>query len=126
MITTGTFYGIGQKQADLAAMEHFIEAMKYEIIAQGFCIFNLVTAKAAVGFLLLRFAGHKWHRWAVWFCIGTNGIMATWCTIAVFIQCLPIQKTWNRLLPGNCWLDFTTVGIVTSGKYSPKPYLGVC
>ena len=91
--------------------------MKLEIIAQALCIFNLVTSKAAVAFLLLRFAARTWHRIFVWFCVVTNAIMATFLTIAVFIQCIPVESVWRSDIQGNCWLDFTTAGITVSGMF---------
>lgn len=86
-----------------------------EVIAQGICIFNIVTSKAAVAFLLLRIVARTWHKVFIWFCLITNSIMATFLTIAVFIQCIPVESVWNVAVNGNCWLDFTTAGITVSG-----------
>jgi hypothetical protein len=89
--------------------------MKYEVIAQGVCIFNIVTTKAAVAILLLRVVERTWHKVFIWFLLISNSIMATWCTIAIFIQCVPVEKVWNFMAEGSCWLDFAKVGITTSG-----------
>lgn len=56
-----------------------------------------------------------WHRVFIWVCVISNTLLATWCTIAVFIQCLPVEKVWDFTVPGNCWLDFAKVGLTTSG-----------
>ena len=113
LISAGTAYGIGQKRADVVPAE-YTQAMMFQIIGQGVCIFNIVTSKAAVGLLLLRIVTRTWHKTFIWFILITNSIIATFCTIAVFIQCIPIAAVWNYEVQGNCWLDFTTVGITTS------------
>lgn len=115
-ISAGTAFGIGQKSDDIPPAD-YVEAMKLEIIAQGVCIFNIVTSKASVGFLLLRIVTRPWHRVVIWFILVTNSIMATFLTIAVFIQCIPVQSVWDRSVEGNCWLDFTTTGITVSGMW---------
>ncbi|KAK7421449.1 hypothetical protein QQX98_002147 [Neonectria punicea] len=113
MITVGTSFGIGQRRADIPPSD-YIQAMKYEIIGQGICIFNIATSKAAVAFFILRIVRNTRHRIFIWICAVTNLLLVTWCTIAVFIQCIPIEKVWNNDVPGTCWLDFAKVGIATS------------
>lgn len=115
-ISAGTEHGIGQKRGDVPP-DDYTEAMKLEIIGQGVCIFNIVTSKTAVAFLLLRFAARTWHRVFIWFCVVTNSIMATLLTVAVFVQCIPVESVWNFDIKGNCWLDFTTAGITVSGAF---------
>lgn len=109
----GTTWGVGQRRADIPE-DHYIQAMKFEIIGQGVCIFNIVISKAAVSFLLLRIVTRTWHKAFVWFCFVTTGIIVTWCTIAVFIQCIPVVKVWDPSVDGECWLDFAKIGLATS------------
>ncbi|KAI5459432.1 hypothetical protein BGZ63DRAFT_361102 [Mariannaea sp. PMI_226] len=113
LVSVGTLYGIGQKRADVS-QDDYIQAMKYEIIAQGVCIFNIATSKAAVAFFILRIVTKTAHRVFIWACIISNTLLATWCTIAVFIQCIPVESVWNPNIKGNCWLDFAKVGLTTS------------
>ena len=113
-VSMATGYGLGQKRADIPP-EDYIQAMKYEVIGQGICIFNLVTAKAAIAFFLLRIVFKIWHKVLIWICIITNTGLAVFGTIAVFIQCTPVEKVWNFMVPGECWLDFATIGLVVSG-----------
>ncbi|KAF4988167.1 hypothetical protein FDECE_15164 [Fusarium decemcellulare] len=113
LISAGTSYGIGQKRDDISS-EDYIESMKYEIISQGICIFNIATSKAAVAFFILRIIRETKHRIFIWGCIITNTLLALWCTIAVFIQCIPIIKVWDQSVPRECWLDFVKVGIACS------------
>uniref|UniRef100_A0A8H7NEJ2 Rhodopsin domain-containing protein n=1 Tax=Bionectria ochroleuca TaxID=29856 RepID=A0A8H7NEJ2_BIOOC len=112
-VAVGTSYGVGQRRADIAP-EDYIEAMKWEVIAQGVSIFNLVASKGAVAFLLLRIVTQAWHKVYIWFCFVTNSIIATWCTIAVFIHCTPVDKIWNPNVEGHCWLDLAKVALATS------------
>lgn len=96
--------------------DEYTEAMKWEVIGQGLGIFNIVTSKAAVAFLLLRIVEQTWHKMYIWFCIVTNSLLASWCTLAIFVQCMPVHKVWDPMHDGECWLDFTKVGLVTSCK----------
>jgi hypothetical protein len=89
--------------------------MKMEIIGQAVCIFNIATSKAAVGFFLLRILAKNWHKACIWFLMVTNSLLAIWTTIAVFIQCIPVESVWNATVKGNCWLDFAKVGLTCSG-----------
>lgn len=109
----GTLWGVGQLRANIPS-ESYIQAMKFEVIGQGVCIFNIVISKAAISFLLLRIVTRTWHKIFVWFCFITVGLIATWCTIAIFIQCFPIAKLWNPSIEGECWLDFARIGLATS------------
>ncbi|KAM0543295.1 hypothetical protein ACHAPJ_012379 [Fusarium lateritium] len=114
LISVGTTFGIGQKRDDIPDHD-YIEAMEYELIGQGVCIFNIATSKAAVAFFILRIVREMRHRIFIWFRILSNTLLATWTTIAVFIQCFPIAKVWNPMgVEGDCWLDFTKVGIACS------------
>jgi hypothetical protein len=113
MVSTATSYGLGQKRADIPPADYIL-AMKYEVIGQGICIFNLVTAKAAIAFFLLRIVFKTWHKVMIWLCIISNTLLATFGTIAVFIQCTPVQKFWDFAVPGECWLDFASIGLVVS------------
>lgn len=88
--------------------------MKLEIIGQGVCIFNILISKAAVSFLLLRIVTRTWHKIFIWFCFITTSIIVIWCTISIFIQCIPVEAVWNPNVVGNCWLDFAKIGLATS------------
>lgn len=112
-VSVATGYGLGRLRAEIPP-EDYIQAMKFEIIGQGICIFNLVTAKAAVAFFLLRVVFKIWHKVLIWLCIISNAALATWGSIAVFIQCTPVEKVWDFSVPGECWLDFASIGLVVS------------
>ncbi|SPO06361.1 related to integral membrane protein pth11 [Cephalotrichum gorgonifer] len=112
-ISAGTAYGLGQRRADIPP-EDYIQAMKFEIIGQGVCIFNIATSKGAVAAFLLRIVRRRWHCLFIWAVVVSTCLIVTWCTIAIFIQCTPVEKVWNFEVPGKCWLDFSTIGLATS------------
>ena len=89
--------------------------MKFEVISQGFCIFNIATSKASVALFLLRIVTKTWHKIFIWFCIVATTIVASLTTIGIFVQCIPVAALWNPAVHGNCWLDFTALGTVGSG-----------
>lgn len=117
-------YGIGQHRADIPP-EDYIQAQKFEVIGQGLCIFNITISKCAVAFLLLRIVARPWQKAFIWFCIVSNTILASWATIAIFIQCTPIEKVWDISVEGDCWLDFAKIGLVCSGTLNSAGYYRV-
>lgn len=119
-ISAGTAYGIGQKRADIDPAD-YVQAHMFEIVGQGVCIFNIAISRGAVAFLLLRVVNRPLHKIFIWACIGTNSALVVFCTIAVFIQCLPIQSVWDQSIKGNCWLNFAKIGLTTSGELNLDP-----
>lgn len=104
--------------------EDYILAMKYEVFGQAVCIFNLILSKATIGLFLLRIVFETWHKAVIWFVLGTNSILVIWCTVAIFIQCVPVQMVWGATTEGHCWLDFAKIGLATSGTPTMHPNNG--
>lgn len=108
-------------------MDTYTMGMKYEILGQAVCIFNIITSKSAVAMFLLRIVVVKWHRALIWAGVLLTAGITTFTTVGVVIQCLPVQATWDaRLTPtANCWLNFPPVGITTSCELTSRsvPYL---
>lgn len=117
LITVATTYGLGRRRAEISP-EDYVQAQKYETIGQAVCIFNIIFSKCAVAFFLLRIVFKRWHKALIWCCIVTTTLLTTWGTIAIFIQCTPVEKVWNfQGVDGVCWLDFAKIGLVVSGTF---------
>lgn len=112
-ITAGTIHGLGRLASELALGEP-VEAMKMEILGQAICILNIAVSKSAIAFFLLRILAKGRHKAIIWVCIISTTIISCVCAAAAFLQCDPIPKVWNHQIPGECKLDFRTIGMTTS------------
>ncbi|KAI1075005.1 hypothetical protein F5B20DRAFT_573723 [Whalleya microplaca] len=113
--SNATLYGLGRLAADINNPGNYIEATKNEIIAQAFGILVVGVSKTAVACFLLRIMVQQWHRVVLWFCILSTCGLSLFCCVTVFVQCIPIDKTWNRTgVEGYCWINFAPVGIATA------------
>ncbi|KAI5927226.1 hypothetical protein F4810DRAFT_649833 [Camillea tinctor] len=109
-----TAYGLGRKMAEINDLDSYVTAAKYEVIGQSFAILVVGISKTAVACFLLRIMIERWHKVVLWLCIiSINGI-SLFCTVAIFIQCIPLERVWNPTADGYCWLNFTAVGIATA------------
>lgn len=86
----------------------------YEIIGEAFCILVGATGKCAVSAFLLRIVFKRTHVLMLWFFIVSTCGLTILCAITFFVQCIPVQANWNPNVKGNCWLDFTKLGITTA------------
>ncbi|KAI0004696.1 hypothetical protein F4779DRAFT_599511 [Xylariaceae sp. FL0662B] len=113
--TNATMYGLGRLAADINNTEHYIEATKNEIIGQVFGILVVGVSKTAVACFLLRIMVQRWHKMVLWFCIISTCGLSLFAAIVVVFQCIPVDKTWNRMgVEGYCWINFTPLGITTA------------
>ncbi|KAK3989403.1 hypothetical protein QBC44DRAFT_291279 [Cladorrhinum sp. PSN332] len=126
VLTTGikttvmvTDFGLGQHVWDM-------ELATPEDIARFFLIYGAratavitsqVWAKTSFAVTLLRLTTDRTRRfmWAI--IISLNLVGAVAATVP-WVECKPLQKSWNRMLPGTCWTDDAgqTLWVVT-GAY---------
>lgn len=109
-ISTGTYYGLGKKMAEIADPADFGTAVMYMIFSQVAGILFVGVGKLAVGAFLLRLVRDKIQIAVIRIFIALTILLTLFASIVVVIQCLPPEKIWNRTVPGYCWLDFTPVG----------------
>ncbi|KAI0595397.1 hypothetical protein F4775DRAFT_605054 [Biscogniauxia sp. FL1348] len=113
-ISESTAYGLGRRMAEIDNLESYVTAVKYEVIGQSFAILVVGISKTAVACFLLRIMIEQWHKVVLWLCIISVNGLSIFCTIAIFIQCVPLERVWNPTADGYCWLNFTAVGIATA------------
>ncbi|KAI1633474.1 hypothetical protein F4809DRAFT_623040 [Biscogniauxia mediterranea] len=113
-ISESTAYGLGRSVAEINNLENYVTAVKYEVIGQSFTIIVVGIRKTAVACFLLRIMIEQWHKVVLWLCIISVNGLSIFCTVAIYIQCIPLERVWNYTADGYRWLNFTAVGIATA------------
>lgn len=100
-------------QASLQGFRHLFylqpqqvpEVAKVNYIMQVLGIFSYVTAKASVGYLILRLLPPKsrWRKWIIWSVIILTFIINSLDCIFTFLQCDPPKALWEINTPAHCW-----------------------
>ncbi|KAF9891586.1 hypothetical protein FE257_003597 [Aspergillus nanangensis] len=116
-VTVASLYGLGRLFADVGDPITYSMAVKYEVFSQVAGIMVIGVGKLAVGMFLLRIVRNKIQIWFIWGCLATTVFITLFASICVVIQCLPVQKTWNPTVEGNCWLDFSKVGFTVGSWF---------
>lgn len=119
----GTYYGLGRLFADIGDPTIYFTAVKYELFSQVAGIMVIGIGKAAVGVFLLRIVRNKIQIWFIYGCLAITAIITLFASITVIVQCSPVEKSWNPMTPGTCWVDFSKVGYTVGCKFSSTHYL---
>lgn len=89
-------------------------------------IVAIVWTKTAFAITLLRLTEGK-VRLVCWFIIVSLSIAMGFSAAVPWISCTPVQKSWDRSVPGTCWGDDNVIKIWvgTGGKHSllTSPFL---
>lgn len=113
-----THYGLGRLFADIGDPTIYFTAVKYELFSQVAGIMVIGIGKAAVGVFLLRIVRNKIQIWFIYACLGITAIITLFASIVVIVQCSPVEKSWNPMTPGHCWINFSNVGYTVGCTYS--------
>lgn len=76
--------------------------------------------KGAVGVFLLRIVINKIQIWFIYVCLGITTVITLFASITVIVQCSPVEKSWDPMIPGTCWLDFSNVGYTVGCEPSTR------
>jgi hypothetical protein len=109
--------GLGRLFADIGDPVQYFEAVKWEIFGQTAGILCIGVGKVSVGFFLLRIVRNKIQIAIIWFCVAVTIFLSVFAGIGVIVQCVPVEKSWNPMLPGECWLDFPKLGLTIGSEY---------
>jgi hypothetical protein len=71
-------------------------------IVATFSIIATVWCKTSFGVTLLHVTD-GWIKKATWFCIISMNMAVFVAALFVWINCTPIEKTWNYYMEGTCW-----------------------
>jgi len=120
-------YGLGRHQYYLVfsqeLMDGLTEAIKYGYITQMTLILSTMFTRVSICLFLLKIFGSrkvwKYGLYAIMaFAVTTNIASA----VTVPVQCTPIEKLWNPMVPGTCWSLGVQIGMgdFQGGKCSPS------
>ncbi|KAL4883934.1 hypothetical protein BJY04DRAFT_19030 [Aspergillus karnatakaensis] len=109
-VSIATHYGLGKRAAEVGDMDIYFEGVKWVIMSQFSGILVIGIGKAAVGMFLLRIIRNKIQIAFIYVCLVINAIITLFASITAIVQCSPIERTWNRTIPGTCWIEFSNIG----------------
>ncbi|KAG4434501.1 hypothetical protein IFR05_010006 [Cadophora sp. M221] len=124
LVTEAISHGLGRHLADVdpssipLLLQPNTHAGLFSVMAAG-------LSKTSFAATLLRLMPDTWQRVAIWFIIiSTNTIMGI-SGISVYVQCSPIERVWNRTIPGTCWPHErqTTLGMIAGGYSSAMDFV---
>lgn len=102
VVTIGSSYGLG-KHAAVVPQENLVPAMKYNVIVCSILIWTFTLPKFAIISTLQRILslGTKTKILFWGLCLSSQAcILAT--SIWWFKQCDPVERGWDRSIPGTC------------------------
>lgn len=119
-VAAGTKYGVGRRFNDIGNPDAYFKAVELEVYSQVAGILLIGVGKCAVGIFLLRIVRNRFQKSFIWaFLAGTVGI-TLFASVVVVVQCYPVESTWDKRVPGTCWIDFSKVGLTVGCKYMPS------
>ncbi|KAK2482399.1 hypothetical protein H9L39_04191 [Fusarium oxysporum f. sp. albedinis] len=116
-VTAGTKYGLGRKFADIGNPDAYFRAVELEIYSQVAGLMVIGLGKCAVGIFLLRIVRNKFQKAFIWAFLAGTVFITLFSSIVVVVQCDPVQRTWDRRVPGTCWIDFSKVGLTVGSWF---------
>jgi hypothetical protein len=89
------------------------------LLSVTFDIIGQAWSKTSFAITILRISEGK-IRIFIWFAIISMNVLLGLGAMSFWVQCSPIQKSWNPLLPGTCWNPQVGIvyGIVAGGEFS--------
>ncbi|CAG1969855.1 unnamed protein product [Fusarium graminearum] len=116
-VTAGTKYGVGRRFNDIGNPDAYFKAVELEVYSQVAGILLIGVGKCAVGIFLLRIVRNRFQKSFIWaFLAGTVGI-TLFASVVVVVQCYPAESTWDKRVPGTCWIDFSKVGLTVGSWF---------
>lgn len=85
--------------------QHVITVALLNYLMQLVAVTSFATAKASVGYLILRLLGPEnvWRKRIVWFVIVFTTLVNAINIILTFAQCDPPKALWDRKVKAHCW-----------------------
>ena len=103
LLTYATTLGYGSHIWDLPfdifAINQTILAIN---IAGTLSLVAATWSKTSFALTLLRLT-EGWMKGLIWFIIITTNIAMGLSALFIWVQCTPVQKSWNPFMEGTCW-----------------------
>ena len=93
---------MGKHIVDVRA-EDKIPMYRNLFIGEWFSLIAIPVSKSSFAVTLLRLVTRRWQKMFIWFVIISMNVALWICGILLFVQCNPIEKNWNKTMPGRCW-----------------------
>ncbi|KAH7123484.1 hypothetical protein B0J13DRAFT_455919 [Dactylonectria estremocensis] len=116
-VTVATRYGLGRLFADVGDADVYFTAVMYEVFSQVAGLMVIGVGKLAVGVFLLRIVRNKIQIAFIWTFLAGTVFITLFSSIVVVVQCIPVERTWNKTVPGHCWIDFSKVGLTVGSWF---------
>jgi len=101
-ITVSSKYGLGDHIVDVSPSD-FRGLEKYLLFAGFFMVVGLGISKTSFAITLLGLVQRRWEKIFIWFVIISVNVALLLCAISLFAYCSPVEKNWDRSIPGVCW-----------------------
>ncbi len=104
LLTYATTLGYGSHIWDLPPFDIFTITKTVLVIniSGSLSLVAATWSKTSFAFTLLRLT-EGWMKALIWFIIITTNIAMGLSALFIWVQCTPVQKSWNPFLPGTCW-----------------------
>jgi hypothetical protein len=81
-----------------------VEMLKVINASGTLSLIAAVWSKTSFALTLLRLSdGCTWMRMVLWFIMITMNIAMGLSALFIYVQCTPIERSWNFFIPGTCW-----------------------
>jgi len=106
--------------------EHINQLLIYINVAGSFSPTAAIWSKTSFAVTLLRFTEGR-TKVFIWFLIISGNLLIGLTSLFLWVQCTPVQKSWDVSVPGTCWapdvlMKYNIFSSCTCVE-SPKAYL---
>jgi hypothetical protein len=104
LLTYSTTLGYGYHIWDFPPelLPSIFDLLKVINLSGTFSLTAAIWSKTSFALTLLRLT-EGWMKVVVWFIIISMNIAMGLSALFIWVQCTPIEKSWNVLMEGTCW-----------------------
>ncbi|KAL4416996.1 hypothetical protein CABS03_00347 [Colletotrichum abscissum] len=104
----GVNLGFGRHYYDIIPQANLLTIAMYTSVGASISCFASTGSKVGFGVTLLRLTT-GWFRIFVWFAVVTLAVVMLPSATLTWLKCTPVQKNFNRQMPGTCWDESVTL-----------------
>ena len=116
-----SLYLAGDYSTEAEALHDAMLALKWSSIAEPIGTSSGLCTRLSICLFLLRiFLTKRVWRWGLYAVMVFVTAVIIPTIVCLLVQCSPVQKLWDPLLPGSCWSPQTVIdiGYFNGGKSS--------
>ena len=92
----------------LDKLEYTVDLVKVINVAGTLSLTAAVWSKTSFAITLLRLT-EGWAKTTVWFIIISMNIAMGLSALFIWVQCTPVERSWNPFINGTCWPPYVIV-----------------